>query len=153
MKQILFLSFIILTSIGVKAQNITVKELTAIIEKDGEGAKKFLIGKGWRFLDKKGDELTFSYNGTTSDNGESFLWFLDDSSFFDANEVQLAGNGKNKFDEYVNSIAKRGKLISSDIVDGVLKSAYSNETHTYNVSLNRKTSIWYIQVIYNMESE
>ena len=163
MKKIIIYSILLISSVNIFAQNLTLNQLLELKKKDIGNAEEYLTEKGWEFF--KADEptfdtmgqATFTYNkNEMSKRAESFLTFLY-SEFSERTRISIQINKKTKYTEYINSIKSLGcKLISSKIEAGDIIKIYRGATTTFKITsststnfYNESTAVWHLFIISN----
>lgn len=150
MKKSLFL-FLILISLSIWGQNLTIKELIALREMSTTDTQSFLIKKGLvlkDFEEENKEELglmSFDYKINKDVNPPNYS-FVKYFSKTNDERITVMSLDQKKFEEYQNEVSKKyGKLIFSGNSEGIPTKVYQGEKLTFIFEITSKGNYENIQ--------
>lgn len=152
MKKIVFL-FLILISVSIWGQNLTMKELIALREMSTTDTQSFLIKKGLVlevFEEENKEEfgvMQFNYNKIEGYNppNYSFIKYFSEK-YSDDERITIMSLDQKKFEEYQIEVSKKyGDLIFSGNPEGIPTKVYQGEKLTFIFEITSKGNYKNIQ--------
>lgn len=148
---ILFMSFF---TLNLQAQNLSFKEIMALMKKDVFYAQEYLKSNGWKnagpLLKDGYFIIQYYYPKGNTDVPEAFL-VLRYYSFSDSKgvlpwSITVQAYDEAKYAEYFPEIERRkAKLISSELLEGQPLHTYKNSKYTFQVLLDSEEE-WYFAI-------
>jgi len=139
--KILFATIFFISLTKLQSQNLLFKELLEVKNSNLAYVEEFLTQKNWSLIEstaptyEKMGILTFSYEASSINKAESFIYYMFSNNEKDSNRLSIGISNKQKYLEYLKEIkTNKGKLTSSYVENEELVKVYTNSIYRFTIT-------------------